>query len=154
MSSSSSNAALVTVHTGEKYAHYKQGNKYQVKAVSQNSDYPQELMVTYQALTGTKALWTRPLSDFLSHVETSTTDGQIITVPRFTLIAKKVKDSGSAPARKRARKEIEHEWVNIEDPITSYCAKSFISGDGKFKVKPVATPAAVEENDSHNSMQQ
>ena len=61
------------------YRHYK-GNDYEVIGVARHSEDETELVV-YRPLYGDKALWVRPLSLFIEHVQVD--DEQ---VPRFAYI--------------------------------------------------------------------
>lgn len=61
------------------YRHYK-GNDYEVIGVARHSEDESELVV-YRPLYGDKALWVRPLSMFIEHVQV----GEEL-VPRFAYI--------------------------------------------------------------------
>lgn len=61
------------------YRHYK-GNLYQVEEVATHSE-TQEKMVVYRPMYGEKALWVRPLTMFIEHIEI---DGK--RQPRFAFI--------------------------------------------------------------------
>ena len=58
------------------YEHYK-GHQYQVYETATHSE-TEEVMVVYRPLYGERALWVRPLSMFIEHVER-----EGISVPRF-----------------------------------------------------------------------
>lgn len=52
---------------GASYRHFK-GGEYRILAIAKHSDTEEELVV-YQSLLDENAIWARPLSAFLEHVE-------------------------------------------------------------------------------------
>ena len=62
------------------YEHYS-GKRYQVLGVAQHTE-TSETVIVYRSLYGDFALWVRPKSMFLEHIEKN---GQLI--PRFKLVS-------------------------------------------------------------------